>query len=280
LQAEQAALKAQIAELQSQIGGIKLPDVAPLDARIDAVEAALNELPAAGGADNSGEIAALAERLAKLEGRPLTEGADPAAVAAFEGELARLQSSFADQRAEIEEMLANAQALDAASAEAARVAAAQTALARMRAALDDGSTFDALVAELGGLNVKVDAALADQAGAGVPTLALLREGFAPAAREALAVAREEGKAGAGLAAFVQRQLGARSVSPRDGDDPDAVLSRAEAAVASNALTAALAELEGLPEAARTALSGWEAKARARQSALAAAEALAQSLNAK
>jgi hypothetical protein len=79
-------------------------------------------------------------------------------------------------------------------------------------------------------------------------------------------------------AFVERQLGARSVVPRDGDSADAVLSRVEAAVSAGRLNEALTELEALPDSARAALADWEAAAKARAAALSAAEALAQSLN--
>lgn len=77
-----------------------------------------------------------------------------------------------------------------------------------------------------------------------------------------------------------RQLGARSVTPREGDDPDAVLSRAEAAVVDGQLDAALAEIAALPETARAEMAGWEAAAAKRLSAMRAAETLAQSLNSK
>ena len=70
------------------------------------------------------------------------------------------------------------------------------------------------------------------------------------------------------------------MTPKEGDDPDAVLSRAEAAVAAGKLQDALNELAALPEAARSALSSWEAAANARVAAMTAAADLAQSLQAK
>jgi hypothetical protein len=42
-----------------------------------------------------------------------------------------------------------------------------------------------------------------------------------------------------LTAFVQGQVGGRAVAPREGDDPDAVLSRVQAAVSAGDLEAAL-----------------------------------------
>jgi hypothetical protein len=76
-----------------------------------------------------------------------------------------------------------------------------------------------------------------------------------------------------------RALGARSVAPREGDDPDAVLSRAEAAIKAGDLNATLTELDTLPEEAQAAIADWRAAADARVAARAAADALAQRLTA-
>jgi len=119
--------------------------------------------------------------------------------------------------------------------------------------------------------------LAEAAEGGVATRANLTEAFPDAARAALAVARKA-EADGGLAGFVKSQLGARSLEPRDGDDPDAVLSRAEAAVREGRLADAIAEIDTLPEAARAEMSDWLARATTRREALAAAETLAADLN--
>ena len=79
-------------------------------------------------------------------------------------------------------------------------------------------------------------------------------------------------------AFLQRQLEVRSVAPRDGDDADAILSRAEAALINGQLDLALSELATLPEPAAAAMADWTATAAARQAAVTAADTLAQSLN--
>ena len=78
--------------------------------------------------------------------------------------------------------------------------------------------------------------------------------------------------------FFRSQLGMRSLVPREGDSPDAILSRAEAALRDARLGAALAELENLPEGARAALDDWIARATQRQEALSAADALSDRLN--
>jgi hypothetical protein len=78
-------------------------------------------------------------------------------------------------------------------------------------------------------------------------------------------------------AFLRSQTGARSTAPRAGDDPDAVLSRAEGALAEGQIAAALTLLEALPEAGRAEVAAWRAAAEARLAAVDAAEALAAAL---
>ncbi|MEP6289883.1 MAG: hypothetical protein ABJ079_08235, partial [Marinomonas sp.] len=203
----------------------------------------------------------------------------PEATAAFEAEMAKLQESFAQQRSDVEAMFQEARALEEASAAAAKIASAQTVLARLRAALDAGQPFGGMIQELSALGIDVPADLADRSADGVLTLSALTEGFAPSARQALATVREEDKAGASLLDYVNRQLGARSVAPREGDGTDAVLSRVEAAIRSGDLQATLSETSTLPEAAASAMADWIAAVVARQQTLTAAETLSQSLNA-
>ena len=142
------------------------------------------------------------------------------------------------------------------------------------------SGYSALIDELKALDVTAPDALTAPADSGVATLAALRDSFAPAAREALAAAREATKGTGNVMDYIKRPPGARSVAPRDGDDPDAILSRAGAAVDAGKISDALGELEALPETAGAALSEWEAAARARVAAFSAADELSQSLNAK
>ena len=93
-------------------------------------------------------------------------------------------------------------------------------------------------------------------------------------------AGEDGTISGGLGGFLRSQLGARSVAPREGDDPDAVLSRAEAALKAGELQTALTEIETLPEEAKAAMSDWITSARMRAQAQSAVNALSQELNTK
>ena len=85
--------------------------------------------------------------------------------------------------------------------------------------------------------------------------------------------------GGGIGGFFKQQLGARSVAPRDGDDPDAILSRAEAAMRDGRLADALAEVKALPPEAQEPLSEWLSDAQARHDAQDAVQTLTQRLTA-
>ena len=105
--------------------------------------------------------------------------------------------------------------------------------------------------------------------------------FPDAARAGLAAARAEAAPEDGanhVLNFFRDQVGARSVTPREGSDPDAVLSRAEAALRSGDLAETLAEVDTLSDAAQSAMGDWIARAEARAAAQGAAETLALELN--
>ena len=69
----------------------------------------------------------------------------------------------------------------------------------------------------------------------------------------------------------------RSVTPREGTDPDAVLSRAEAAVGEGRLSDSMAEIGALPEVVRAEMAGWMALAEGRVAAVSALQTLSESL---
>ncbi|MDA7966641.1 hypothetical protein, partial [Ruegeria sp.] len=283
-----AALEAKLADQSDQIAKLTKslsdgPDLSGLTEQVTALSNKLAPLESdLGGVKSSvetltGKVDPLADRLSALETRPVTDSASPEAVAAYEAELKKLQDSLATQRAEVEKMVADAQALESKAAADAQAAANTATLSRLVGQLDAGQPYTNLVSELQAGGVTVPDALTAPADKGVATLAALNASFAPAARTALADARDAEK-GTGLLAFLQRQTGARSVTPQDGDDPDAVLSRAQAALASGDVAGALTELKALPEAAQTAMGDWEQTAQTRVAAVDAAKALQSSVN--
>ena len=98
------------------------------------------------------------------------------------------------------------------------------------------------------------------------TLADLQTTFPDAARQTLTLARDAAGDqgwGARFVDFLTAQTGARSLTPRDGSDPDAILSRAEFALGEGRLADALTELATLGPALAAPFQDWIARAGAR-----------------
>ena len=283
-----AALEAKLVDQSDQIAKLtkslnEIPDVSGLSDQVKALSDRLPSVESDLGTVNSsletlvGQVGLLDDRLTALEKRPIEASVSAEASAAFEAELKNLRDSLALQRGEVEKMVADAQALEAKASAELRTATNTAILPRLHGLLDAGRPYTELVAELNAGGVDVPDALAVSADKGVETLSELRASFAPAARTALADARDAEK-GTGVIAFLRRQTGARSVTPQEGDDPDAILSRAQAALVDGDLSNVLRELNSLPEAAQPALADWEQAAQTRLSAVEGANALASSMN--
>ena len=269
-----------------------------LDATLEAVKSdtsALDDLRASvterldGLESGAGEIAAqlgtMETRLSSVE-KLAPEGTEAAKVAAeaYAKELAALREMFAGELEQIDAAQAEASALEAQLAESAQAAAERAALAQVDAALDTGAPFaDALTDLAQATGVDAPGALSTVAAEGVPTLAELQDGFPSAARAAIdadiRTSVEDGSMNR-MQAFLQTQLGTRSLEPKEGDSADAVLSRAEAALKAGDLDTVLAEIDTLPEASKPAFAEWRALTETRAAALAAGKALADELNAK
>lgn len=260
LEAQQSlidALRAQVDDVAAR----EIPQPEPVD--LSGIDARL--------AEQTNAFDTLADRLSTLEKRPVTDSVSPEAIAAYEAELARLQAAVAAQRAEIETLVIEARTREGSAADQAELALARAAVTRVIAAVDSGSPYAAALDEVRSLgSLDIPAALAAHS-AGVPTLADLQDTYADAARATLAGSRAEGDGSIG--GFLMRQLNARSVTPKDGDGVDAILSRAEAATRQGHLGNALAELNTLPEAAQAGMADWVSRAQARYDAIQAADAL-------
>ncbi|MGQ0564489.1 MAG: COG4223 family protein [Gemmobacter sp.] len=307
LEATVAAQATEIARLSAALDALPAPapppDLSPLSSqlsaladRIAAAEASVAAIPAPVAPPDPGpRIGALEARLATLEALPpgtVIEGGtgpDPAAMAALSQEIATLKSDIAAQsgasaaaiaevnaaaeaaRAALAEAQAQATALTEQAEAAANAANARAALGRIEAALETGAPFASAVAALTAAGTEVPEALANAAATGVPTLAALQTSFPDAARQAL---DESLRAGMGegtwdrVGAFLRSQTGARSLEPREGGDPDAILSRAEAALRAGDLATTLTEVATLPEPGQAALATWTAAAQVRIAALA------------
>lgn len=291
-QAEIARLSGQVEALSGQLAAIPAPpDLTPLADEV----AQLRGLMDAGDGLAADAIAAIDARIAELEKAPSADGTlTENAIAAWERELdtlrveiaaqqERMQQVAEDAAAQLEVTRSEAVTIEQSAVAAARDATARAAATRIQAAIDAGTPYDSALADLAALpDIVVPDTLVQSAAEGVATIAALQEAFPPAARAALAVARAEGVAGdegGKVMAFLRNQFDVRSVTPRDGDAPDAVLSRAENALREGRLTDALAEVAALPEVVRAEMAGWTALAEGRAAAVSAANTLLQSTNA-
>ncbi|SNR23298.1 hypothetical protein EYF88_02425 [Paracoccus sediminis] len=267
--AAQAASAEQIAALRAELAAQPQPD-AP-------AEPAAEMPPAASAEDLAAlrqQIEAQAEQIRELTERPRIdpETAQRVQALADQSETLEQQIQAAAQaaQAQINEAQSEAERLQQAAAETTRRAEAVAAVAALQTALDRGVNPDEARQTLEGAGLDAPEALTRE----VPGLDSLQAGFPEAARAALrASLRQDSVAGNGnlLTNFLRAQTGARSVEAREGSDPDAILSRADDAVQSGRIGDAVAEIEALPDPARTVppMAGWLAGAMAYRDAQAA-----------
>ncbi len=248
-------------------------DLTPVISRLETLEgdaSVLRDTLSAIEASSS-ELAARVDEIAE---RPAIVSPDGSAAMEAQLETFRrdLDAVTEAARAEIEEAQARANQIEADAAAAAAEAARTAALAQVRASLEDGSPFDAPLSDLG----DVPEALSSVAADGVTPLSDLQDQFPVAARATLQeteTVTADASATDRLTSFLRRHTNARSLAPREGDDVDAILSRAEAALAAGDVEVALIELKGLPEGASGPMQGWIDIAQARADAVAAMNAM-------
>lgn len=279
---EMAALRSEIAELQASLRDLPPPaDLSPLAAELEELRAQMAETAPQTGFSEEDLGAAISQLRAELE---QSEGFDleplelrlqefqdsldlqHEAQDNWDARMVALEEEMADLRDLAERRVVEAEA-------AIDGALARSGLDSLRASLETGAPYSAAIARLREAGVDVPEALAAPALTGIATVETLQETFPEAARRALRVALQERPADSTFdrfANFFRAQVGARSTVPREGDDPDAVLSRAAAAVEDGELEAALTEIDTLPAEAQDAMGEWLGEARAR---IAAEEAL-------
>ncbi len=277
-QSETAAadLTARIAQLEAapKAEAVSPQDLAAVEAKIAALQSSLNSLAAAPAiADGSIPAASFAALQARVE--------DLAAALAKAGTVTA--PSDADIAAAVDKAMADWQAGQSARAEAevqaARAKAARIdAVERLRLALTTGGPYVDALAALD--ETDVPDVLRSHAEAGLPSTRSLADSFPEAARTALEAslrATGGGDMTSRFLTFLRIQTGARSLEPKDGDDPDAVLSRAEAAVVAGDIPAALSELAALPAEGQQEMKAWSDAASLHVAAMDAVAALAAEL---
>ena len=214
-------------------------------------------------------VESLAARIDIIESRPVV-------VQGENVDFTQLREVAEKQQAEIDVLLADARLAEQTSQEAANITLARAAASRIIAAIESGAPFEAALVDLEATGAyDIPEALIAVAAGGVVTLAALQDAIPAAAREGLAASPLEAEAG--LGGFLKRQLGARSIAPREGGDADAVLSRVEGAVRQGRLTDALAEAESLSPEVKSAMSDWLENTATRLAVTTASETLMQRL---
>jgi hypothetical protein len=262
LDAGEVALQGQISDAQLQID--------TLNERLISLSAELNDVPQTDAndiTDLSVKFDGLVVRLDAIESRPVSTQSENV-------DFTQLREVAEKQQAEIDALLADARLVEQTSQEAASKTLARAAASRIIAAVESGAPFATALADLEATGASdIPEALKSAARDGVVTLAVLQGEIPSAARAALAESPQDAEAG--FIGFLKRQLGARSIAPREGDDADAVLSRIEGAVRQGRLMDALAEAETLPTEAKSAMSDWLEKTTTRVAVTTASESLIQ-----
>ncbi|WP_179378504.1 COG4223 family protein [Jannaschia marina] len=252
--------------------------------RIDALAAEIDTLKAADApapdlSEIEAALAALEVRVDALESRApagdataeaapagLTSEEVAAELAPLRDEIAALSGDLGPRVAALEAEVADLADRATAVRDDAAALARESARNQVRVALQSGAPYAEPLAVLG----DAPEALAGPAATGVPTQAALIDTFPELAREALRAARAAEPA-AGVGSLFRNAFNPRSLEPREGDDPDAVLSRIEAAVRGGDLDAAQAEIAALPAEAQAVLAPWQERVAGRAAALSAAD---------
>ncbi|WP_378942032.1 hypothetical protein [Paracoccus sp. R86501] len=262
--AQQAARRAVAEEIAAMPAPAGVPD--DLDARLSALEGRPQAAAAdpAEGQQFTDQLQALTRRLdeqqAQLDKMAENGSFDSEAAGALQQQI---EAAAADAEARLEAARAEAQELQDAAAESTRRAEAVAAIASLQSALDRGVTPEDARATLEGAGLETPDALTAE----VPSLTSLQADFPEAARAALrASLRDSSATGQGnmLTNFLKAQTGARSIEAREGNDADAVLSRADAEVEAGRIAEALSQIDALPDAGRDApaMAGWLTRANA------------------
>jgi hypothetical protein len=280
----------QIAALEMQIENIPRPNLSSFTSQItdfsEQIAMQFGDL----SENLNMQVTDIEVRLVEVEKAPGVNGTlSDSTFARYDSELNQFRIEMTAQREELVSVIALAETnLAAVRAEAAELekdsiataqaASVRAALNRLATAVETGAPFGDALSDIGALDLPL--ALMDVAENGVATTAQLTEAFPTAARSALSTARAEGVSddAVGLGGFLRSQFELRSTSPQDGAGPDAILSRAEAAIKEGRVADALAELKALPEVSRAEMTDWTARATQRANALDALVTLSETYN--
>lgn len=275
-----AKLDAELARVRDELAAVPAvtPDLGPLEARLSDLDARLSIIekrPVAGGAASSTAIDALGRELEALRAEVAQQQS-----AGGGQDAARIAAAATEAQAQIKAATEEAARLKSEAEDIARRGRVESALRLIQAGMASGGPFGAAIEDLTAAGIEVPAELAQDA-EGIPTLDQLRTSFPDSARQALLVAAKPAPGASALdrlGAFLRGQSGARSLTPRAGTDPDAILSRAEAALNDGDLAAALNEVRSLPAEVQAPMADWIRLTEQRRAALDAVAALSAKVN--
>lgn len=259
LQARVSALEAQLTDSQTQaVQMVELIDTVrgEMSAVTTSVDAKISDINLDDAlAPVEAALAAVDQRLTAVEAAPVAEAiVSPEATAAYERQLTEMQTLLNSEVARLQDAKAAAENEEANAAKA-------SAISRLQEAITTGQPYDAV---LKNLQIDVPAALSAPAAQGVATLQDIAISFGEAADIAIVeTAKTDAESQGWMDRFLRTQLGLRSLTPKDGTSPDAVLSRAEQAVRDNDLQSALTEISTLPDVGQAVMADWVAMAQTR-----------------
>ena len=234
-------------------------NMAAIEARLDALSGKLTALEAgapapADAAETSAEIESLEARISGIESRvaAIPAGAD------LERSLAETEQRLAD--------LESGQAGES-------LPAKSFALIGIRAAAATGAPYLRLLRDAGYADVEIPEVVMIHAETGVATVAELQRSFGGYAREALKASNAQLDGEGGVLSLLSSLIQVRPLTPQEGDDAAATLSRAEASLMAGDLRAALMTLATLPDPAQEALADWTLEGEAHIAVLAAIDTM-------
>ncbi len=266
-------------DLQAQIDSMRtiVTDLAALQVEIEQLSGVQNE--------TIDRVAALEEELTSQSSVNPASTAEitrySTALRQAQTQISEQKKALADQKADLAELSTAVEMMQLETKSATHQSLTHGTISQVIAALESGAPFAFAIAGLQGFENLLSPALVAAAPYGVPTADVLARAFPEQSRTALIAARTTGTpqvSGSNrVGDFLRSQLGMRSITPRAGNDPDAVLSRAEAAIRAGQVSNALSALTALPESAQTSMAEWIEQAELRQAAQLAVAALSQRL---
>ncbi|MCY3878308.1 MAG: hypothetical protein OXF74_03900 [Rhodobacteraceae bacterium] len=276
-----AAAETMISQLETGLtqaadeAGQNRDSIQALEARGDVGQTG-TEIPAPMVGNGAAErIAELEQRLAELnrfaeEIAAAGESAAASALAAVEARVASLESAAPDRL--LERLTAVEQSLDdLPTAGAVPVAQLRSlSLVAIRAAVAAGEDYSDLLTNSGIPPAEIPEIVLMHAETGVATVAYLKAQFSGYARDVIAQA--DGSPG-GITDALLGLVQIRPLSPQEGSDPPAILSRAEAALGEGDVAAALGHLAELPDEALQLMQDWINEAEARLAVLASVDSM-------